>query len=97
MAIITPLTLSNKLHTYNYTIGSKTKFIHMSNNDSLDEETKRILAEVDAQSGSDDSIESKKKEYEKNQKKDVGYDDVGNESTDIRWEENTIEDPDSEW
>ncbi len=35
----------------------------MSNNDSLDEETKRILAEVepDAQSGSNDSKESNKK------------------------------------
>ncbi len=33
----------------------------MSNNDSLDEETKRLLAEVeaDAQSGSNDSKESK--------------------------------------
>ncbi len=47
----------------NYTIGSKTKSVHMSNNDSIDEETKRILAEVepDAQSGSNDSKESTKK------------------------------------
>ncbi len=38
----------------------------MSNNDSLDEETKRILTEVepDAQSGSNDSKESKKEKKE---------------------------------
>ncbi len=42
-------------------LGTKTIDIHMSNNDDLDEVTKRILAEVkpDAQSGSDDSKESK--------------------------------------
>ncbi len=46
----------------------------MSNNDSLDEETKRILAEVepDAQSGSNDSRESsKKKSDEKEEPKEV--------------------------
>ncbi len=60
--------------------------IHMSNNDSLDEETKRILAEVepDALSGSDDSKESKKDDKPK---KDYA----------IKWEENTAESPDSEW
>ncbi len=38
----------------------------MSNNDSIDEETKRILAEVepDAQSGSNDSKESSKHKKE---------------------------------
>ncbi len=59
----------------------------MSNNDSLDEETKRILAEVepDAQSRSNDSKDSKKET--KDDKKNV----------DTKWETNSIEDPDSEW
>ncbi len=58
----------------------------MSNNDSLDEETKRILAEVepDAQSGTDDSDESKSIKEKKQIK-------------DIEWETNKIEDNDSEW
>ncbi len=56
----------------------------MSNNESLDEETKRILAEVnaDAQSSTNDS-----KESNKNKKSDER----------IKWETNDIEDPDSEW
>ncbi len=56
----------------------------MSNNDSLDEETKRILAEVesDAQSRSNDSNESKKKKK------------IDNKDN---WETNTPETPDSEW
>ncbi len=59
----------------------------MSNNDSLDEETKRLLAEVntDAQSSTDDSKESKAKKDDK--KTDDG----------IKWETNTEETPDSEW
>ncbi len=67
--------------TYNYTKGLQSKVIHMSNNDSIDEETKRILAEVD----SDDSKESKpiKKKYETNDDK--------------QWETNNIEDPDTDW
>ncbi len=68
----------------------------MSNNDSLDEETKRILAEVepDAQSGSNDSkvSNSKKKTYN-----DEGYDDKGIVSTDVKWEENNEDDDDSQW
>ncbi len=42
--------------------------IHMSNNDSIDEETKRILAEVDAdaQSSTNDSKESGTKKNETN-------------------------------
>ncbi len=71
----------NKLHTYNYTIGSKTKVIHMSNIDSKDEEIK-LLEEIDK---SDDSKESKPKPKE--QKTDDGID----------YETNTEEDPDSEW
>ncbi len=63
----------------------------MSNNESLDEETKRILAEVqpDAQSGSNDSKESSKKKYP-NKTITIIYDDEGNET-------NTSESPDSEW
>ncbi len=79
----TSLILLNKLHTTQYIIlGSKTIDIHMSNNESLDEETKRILAEVnaDAQSGTNDSKESDKKKKKT-----------------IEWETNTIEDDDSEW
>ncbi len=63
----------------------------MSNNDSLDEETKRILAEVDAdaQSSTNDSKESSKSE----KPKITTYtDDEGNE-----WETNTKDTPDSEW
>ncbi len=65
----------------------------MSNNDSLDEETKRILAEVD----SDDSKESNniKKDEGKNNKFKGGKD--YNPPEDIRWETNTEETPDSEW
>ncbi len=53
--------------------------IHMSNNDSIDEETKRLLAEVDAdaQSSTNDSKESKpKKEYKNDDfnEYDVSYD-----------------------
>ncbi len=61
----------------------------MSNNDSLDEETKRILAEVqpDAQSGSNDSKESKNKG-----KTWIEKDENGNE-----YETNDLETPDSEW
>ncbi len=61
----------------------------MSNNDSIDEETKRILAEVepDAQSGSNDSKES----HNKKDKKEY------NPPADDRWETNTPESPDSEW
>ncbi len=57
----------------------------MSNNDSIDEETKRILSEVD----SDDSKESNNKNKGKtwNQKDDNGND----------WETNDMETPDSEW
>ncbi len=61
----------------------------MSNNDSLDEETKRILAEAntDAQSSTNDSKESNNKKM----KKDY------NPPEEIRWETNTEEDPDSDW
>jgi len=59
----------------------------MSHDDSLDEETKRLLAEVN----SDDSSESEnhKKPHEKQsyQIKDQ----------DVKWETNTAEDDDSEW
>ncbi len=54
----------------------------MSNNDSIDEETKRILSEVD----SNDSKESNKT------KKDDKTKDTG-----IEWETNDEETPDSEW
>ncbi len=57
----------------------------MSNNDSLDEETKRILAEVDA----DDSKDSKRKKYP-DKHITIKYDDDG-------YETNTTETPDSEW
>ncbi len=45
----------------------------MSNNDSLDEETKRLLAEVDtdAQSSTNDSKESITKKVNKNTDKDI--------------------------
>ncbi len=44
----------------------------MSNNESLDEETKRILAEVqpDSQRGSDESTDSKSKKVKKEYKND---------------------------
>ncbi len=69
--------------------GTKIIDIHMSNNESLDEETKRILAEVnsDAQSGTDDSKESKPKKQNK-----AGYD-----IDDDGYETNTLETDDSEW
>ncbi len=82
----TSLILLNKLHTnFIITLGSKNIDIHMSNNDSIDEETKRILAEVepDAQSGSNDSIESNKKKKNNDNK--------------FQWETNTEDTPDSEW
>ncbi len=62
----------------------------MSNIDSLDEETKRILAEVepDAQSGSNDS-----KELIKSVKKPTSDD----KDDGIDWETNEMETPDSEW
>ncbi len=85
------LNLLNKLHTYNIiTLGSKSIDIHMSNNDSIDEETKRILAEVesDAQSGSDDSKESNKNKGKTWKKKN----DKG-----VEYETNDLETPDSEW
>ncbi len=55
----------------------------MSNNDSLDDETKRILAKVkaDAQSGTDDSIESKSEK----------------KKTDVDWETNDENSPDDDW
>ncbi len=56
----------------------------MSNNDSLDEETKRILAEVNP----DDSKESKKED--KKNKAGYNIDDDG-------FETNDMESPDSEW
>ncbi len=74
------LTCLQILTIYKYNVlRTKTIDIHMSN---LDEETKRILAEVepDAQSGSNDS-----KENNKSKKKDTNV------------EENNFEDPDSEW
>ncbi len=79
------LTLSNLLHTNNYTKGFQSKVIHMSNNDSIDEETKRILSEAD----SNDSTESKKKKYP-DKHITIKYDDDG-------FETNTTESPDSEW
>ncbi len=62
--------------------------IHMSD---LDEETKRILAEVntDAQSGTDDSKLKSKKKYPDKQIT-IQYDDTGAEI-------NTQDTPDSEW
>ncbi len=73
------LILLNKLHTYNYNVlGIKTIDIHMSNNDSLDEETKRILAEADSDDSKDNKLENDKK-------------------TKIKWEENKIDDDDSQW
>ncbi len=59
----------------------------MSHEDSLDDETKRLLAEVD----SDDSIESNKDSQEKPSVKD------NENKSSINWETNTIEDDDSEW
>ncbi len=60
---ITPLTLSNKLHAkLYYLIGSKTFDIHMSKNDSIDEEIKKLLEEIP---NTDDSKESKEKEKDK--------------------------------
>ncbi len=58
MANSISLILLNKLHTNNYTKGFQSNVIRMSNNDSIDEDTKRILSEVD----SDDSKESIQKD-----------------------------------
>ncbi len=59
----------------------------MSNNDSIDEETKRILAEVDA----DDSKESNKSKKKYPDKTiTIKYDEDG-------YETNSKETPDSEW
>ncbi len=62
----------------------------MSNNDSLDEETKRILAEVepDAQSGSNDSKESSKNKG----KTWIEKDEHG-----VEYETNDKDTDDSEW
>ncbi len=77
MAIINPLTLLTKLHAkLYYTIGSKTIDIHMSNNESLDEETKRLLAEVD----SDES-----KESDKPKKKKIEWETNTSEDSDEEW------------
>ncbi len=59
-------------------------------NDSLDEETKRILSEVNADAeinkvDTDDSKESKSEDKKKNGRYE------------IEWETNTEETPDSEW
>ncbi len=76
------LTCLQILTCYNYNVlGTKTIDIHMSNNDSIDEETKRILSEVD----SDDSVESKLKKEIIELKKGKN------------WETNTLESPDEEW
>ncbi len=53
----------------------------MSNDDSLDEETKKLLEEI---SKTNDSKESTNKDEKKSK-------------SDILWETNTLEDPDSEW
>ncbi len=67
----------------------------MSNNDSIEEETKRILAEVepDAQSGSNDSKESKS-EPNRTIKKTVEFE---VDENGVEWETNTKETPDSDW
>ncbi len=74
----------------------------MSNNDSIDEETKRILAEVDsdAQSGTNDSKESIKSKINDKDKDSPPRDIEPDKDTDdskIVWEENTKDTPDSEW
>ncbi len=82
------LTCLNILTNYKYNVlGTKTIDIHMSNNESLDEETKRILAEVD----SNDSTESKhnKKKYP-DKVITIKYDADG-------YETNDLETADSEW
>ncbi len=83
MAIRALLLTCLQLLTYYkyYTLRNKTIDIHMSNKDSIDEETKRILAEVD----SNDSVESKLKKEIVELKKGKN------------WETNTLESPDEEW
>ncbi len=60
----------------------------MSNNDSLDEETKAILAGVDSDD-SKKSIPKEKKVTEDADEHQIGKDD--------KWETNDEETPDSEW
>ncbi len=71
----------------------------MSNNDSLDEETKRILAEVDTNDSKEldkpkDTIDKKLTQDEKNEYKEI-VDDT--DAKDVEWETNNIEDKDEEW
>ncbi len=70
------------LQTNLFGMSNKVNDIHMSD---LDEETKRILAEVnsDAQSGTDDS---------KDKSKDKKVEKKG-----IQWESNKVEDDDEVW
>ncbi len=87
MANINLPTCSLLLTNYKYNVPrTKTTDIHMSNNDSIDDETKRILAEVD----SDDSKESKPKKKYPDRTITIKYDDDG-------YETNSQETPDSEW
>jgi len=73
--------------------GIKTIDIHVSNNDYLDEETKRILSEVNADAEINSTDDSKESKSEKKEYKPKFYtDDAG-----IQWETNSIEDKDSEW
>ncbi len=91
------LTCLNILTYYKYNVlGTKTIDIHMSNNDSLDEETKRILAEVepDAQSRSNDSKEPVVKEEKKVEHKNDDYNDYDEDDRDPL-KDKTMED--SEW
>ncbi len=66
-------------------------YITMSHVETLDEETKRLLAEVnaDAQSSTDDSKESNKKEKQPSKPEP--------DEKDYTWETNTEDTPDSEW
>ncbi len=60
----------------------------MSHVDSLDEEIKRILAEVDA----DDSKESDNSKKKVHEKKPYQISDKN-----VEWETNTLEDADADW
>jgi len=85
-------------HNSSYSVtqlkGLQTNLFGMSNNevamstDSLDEETKRLLAEADPDDSKDSTNDKKKKYPDKTYT--VKYDDDG-------YETNTNESPDSEW
>ncbi len=59
----------------------------MSNNDTIDEETKRILAEVDS---NDSTVQNKSKKKYPDKTITIKYDEQG-------YETNDSESPDSEW